>query len=240
MPRPGSTTNGSVGPWPYNFPRKMKGAPNPNLGRSFPVEVLSTEEVLALMRACSSRAPTGVRNRALIAVLYRAGLRCAEALALRPRDVDLVGGAVTVVSGKGGKYRVVGLDQGGADVIGLWVARRRELGLHGNSALFCTLHGAPVKSGYVRALLPRLAARAGIDKRVHAHGLRHTHAFELATEGTPMPIIQRQLGHTHLVTTARYLDHVAPAQVLDAMHGRVWNANGHADLTSAGGEHPAQ
>ena len=52
-----------------------------------------------------------------------------------------------------------------------------------------------MKSAYVRTLLPRLARKAGIDKRVHAHGLSHTHAFELAGEGTPLHVIQAQFGH---------------------------------------------
>ena len=72
-----------------------------NKGRRFPAELLSPEEVLALLRACSSRARTGIRNRALIAVLYRGGLRISEALALRPKDVDQAAGTVTVLHGKG-------------------------------------------------------------------------------------------------------------------------------------------
>jgi site-specific recombinase XerD len=57
---------------------------------------------------------------------------------------------------------------------------------------------------------PKLAAKAGVDKRVHPHGLRHAHAYELTMEGVEMPIIQRQLGHTSLATTDRYLNHIAP------------------------------
>lgn len=60
-----------------------------NKGQKYPAEVLRPEEVTALLRACSTRAPSGIRNRALIAVLYRGGLRLAEALALYPKDVDL-------------------------------------------------------------------------------------------------------------------------------------------------------
>lgn len=76
----------------------------------------------------------------------------------------------------------------------------------------------------MRTLLPRLAARAGVTKRVHPHGLRHTLAFELMMEGVPVPIIQRQLGHASLATTQRYLDHIAPKDVIEAMQARVWAA----------------
>ena len=72
-----------------------------NKGRRFPAELLRSEEIRALIRACSSRAPTGVRNRALIAVLYRGGLRISEALALLPKDVDSAQGTLTVLHGKG-------------------------------------------------------------------------------------------------------------------------------------------
>ncbi len=76
--------------------------------------------------------------------------------------------------------------------------------------------------GYFRALLPKLARQAGIAKRVHAHGLRHTHAFELMMEGVPMRIIQQQLGHVSLATTDRYLAHIAPREVIEAMRDRTW------------------
>jgi site-specific recombinase XerD len=67
-----------------------------------------------------------------------------------------------------------------------------------------------------------LARRAGIEKRVHAHGLRHTCAFELANEGTPLHLVQAVLGHSRLTTTARYIAHLNPKQVVDAMRGREW------------------
>src|SRR3954451_2272980 len=76
-----------------------------NKGRTYPVEVLTADEVRALLRACSRRAPTGVRHAALIVVLYRGGLRVAEALALHVRDVNAGAGTITVRHGKGDKRR---------------------------------------------------------------------------------------------------------------------------------------
>jgi len=73
--------------------------------------VLTEPEAIALIRACSTRAPTGVRNRALIAVLWRSGLRISEALALELRDVDLQAGSLRVRHGKGDKSRTVGVDE---------------------------------------------------------------------------------------------------------------------------------
>jgi len=128
------------------------------------------------MRACGRHAPTGLRNRALIALLYRAGLRINEALSLYPKDLDLTDGCIRVLNGKGGRSRTVGLNPGAAAIIERWLDVRSRLGLGGRHPVFCTLRGHPMAAAYVRVMLKRLAARAGIDKRVHARGLRHTHA----------------------------------------------------------------
>lgn len=191
--------------------------------RRFPVEVLTPEEAVSLIKTCSSKASTGIRNRALLTVLYRAGLRIAEALALRLKDVNLEAGTLTVLHGKGDRRRVVGLDAGAAAVLGQWLERRTALGLNGRHFVFCTLRGQPIETAYIRALMPRLARKAGIEKRVHAHGLRHTHAAELAREGTPLNLVQAQLGHSSLATTDRYLRHVAPEELVRAMKARSWS-----------------
>ncbi len=191
-----------------------------NKGRRYPAEILTPEEVRALVKACSNRAPTGVRNRALLVVLYRAGLRVSEALALAPKDVDRVAGTVTVLKGKGGKRRTVGLDPGAFAVLERWLERRAKLGINGRVPIFCTLKGERMATAYVRALMPRLGRKAGIEKRVHAHGLRHTHAAELAMEGKPVNLIQAQLGHASLAVTSTYLAHIAPAQLIEAMRSR--------------------
>ena len=199
-----------------------KGREAPNKGRTFPPEVLTEDEVKALIRACSNRAPTGVRNRALIVVMYRGGLRLGEALALKPKDIDPKRGTVAVLHGKGDRHRVVGLDPGAMAVTMRWMDRRKQLGMTGRSVLFCTLQGKPLKGSYVRTLLPRLAAKVGIEKRVHPHALRHTMAFEVMMEGTPVPLIQQQLGHASLATTQRYLQHIAPAELIATMQARQW------------------
>ena len=164
-----------------------------NKGRKLPPEPLSPDEVKALIRACSKRAATGIRNRALIVMLYRAGLRISEALALLPKDLDPANSTIRVLHGKGDHDRVVGLDAGAWAILQLWLDRRAAIGINGHSPGVLYPQGPPMKSAYVRTLLPRLARKAGIDKRVHAHGLRHTHAFELAGEGTPLHVIQAQL-----------------------------------------------
>src|SRR2546422_7618164 len=114
-------------------------------------------------------------------------------------------------------------DPGAFAVVERWLDKRAALGINGRAPLLCTLKGQPVASAYVRGLMPRLARRAGIEKRVHPHGLRHTHAAELAFEGAPMNLIQAQLGHSSLATTSRYLAHIAPAELVKAMQARTWS-----------------
>jgi site-specific recombinase XerD len=154
--------------------------------------------------------------------MYRAGLRVAEALALYPKDVDAAAGTVRVLHGKGDRARTVALDPEAFALLERWIDKRAALGLNGRSTLYCTLDGRPLKTAYIRALLPRLARRAGIEKRGHAQGLRHSFAAGLALEGVPMPIIQAALGHSSLATTSRYLAHIAPEQVIATLRARSW------------------
>jgi len=204
-------------------PGYRRGRAPANKGRTYPAEVLTPTEIRALLSRCSTTSSTGMRHRALITVMYRAGLRCSEALALRPKDVDLPAGSIAVLHGKGDRRRTVGIDPGALAIVEAWIVQRRTLDLPAEATLFCTLEGRPMRSGQVRTLLPRLARHAGIDKRVHPHGLRHTHAFELMMEGVPMPIIQQQLGHASLATTNTYLSHIAPKQVIDTIGEREWS-----------------
>jgi integrase len=199
-------------------PPRRRGA---NRGLRFPPEVLTRGEVMALMDACSKRGE-GIRNRALIAVLYRSGLRISEALALRPKDIDLDRGAIRVLHGKGDRARTVGIDEGGLGYVRSWLAWRTAHGLDGKYTVFCQCNGRRLEASYVRTMLPRLGRRAGIEKRVHAHGMRHTHAAEMRSEGIDIGIISKQLGHRSIATTARYLDHIAPYAVVEAVRGRLW------------------
>ena len=194
--------------------------PGGNRGQSFPAEVLSPAEVRALMDACREGA-LGDRNRALIALMYRAGLRVSEALALRPVDVDARAGTIRVLRGKGGKARTVGVDDTALRFLERWLAHRVKRSVPGER-LFCSLSGEPLEPASVRQILRRCAARAGIGKRVHPHGLRHTLAAELALEGVPVHVIQQTLGHSNVSVTSRYINHLAPHEVVAVARGREW------------------
>lgn len=188
--------------------------------RRFPAEILSPKDIGLLMDACGEGAWTAARNRALIAVLYRSGLRIGEAVALEPKDIDLDAGTIRVLRGKGGRARTVGIDPAWGEVVGAWLAVRARLGHGPRGAVFVSRGRAAMTPAHCRRLLAQFGRRAGIERRVHPHGLRHTHAAELREEGVDVGVISKQLGHRSIATTARYLDHIAPQDVILAISRR--------------------
>jgi integrase len=153
--------------------------------------------------AKSGPGPYADRLRGLIAILWRAGLRISEALALTESDLDPKTGSVLVRAGKGGKRRMVGMNDWGWEHVSRWTEHRIGLPI---GPLFCILAGPTRGRGWsateARGGLRRLAAQAGVRRRFAPHQLRHAHAIEMAHEGIPLPIIQRQLGHAHLGITS--------------------------------------
>ena len=195
-----------------------------NKGIKLPGEVLQADEVRALIAACG-RGPSGIRNAALIAAMFGAGLRVSEALALKPSDLDARNGTIAIKHGKGDKARIVAIDPSAQALIERWLERRKRLGLNGRQPLFCTISkgvnfGTSIDSSYVRRLLPRLAERAGVEKRVHPHALRHSLASALAMEGKPLPTITAQLGHSSTAVTDRYLAKIAPTELVTQIRDR--------------------
>ncbi len=188
----------------------------PNAGKRYPAEVLTPAEVASIIGACSTRARTGIRNRALLTLLYRSGLRVSESLALKPADVNLSTHGIRVLHGKGNKTTTRGFHPSADHALARWIDTRRQLGLR-NGTLFCTLGGGGLHPQYVRNLLHRLGEQAGVDKRVHPHALRHTFAFELEQAGTPVTVISKLLGHSSIAVTARYLDHLTNHQAVSAL-----------------------
>jgi integrase/recombinase XerD len=176
-------------------------------------ETLTPDECTALLSAFNLRYWAPRRNHALVSVMLASGLRCAEALALEwAPHIDLMSGRVWVENGKGGRDRIVWLPPHVLDVLGAW----RTSNAH--NLVFPTGAGARMLTCYVRAAIPRAARRAGIDKRVHPHLLRHTFATELYRRTRDIRIVQRALGHSSIAHTQIYT-HVSDNEVRDAMRG---------------------
>jgi site-specific recombinase XerD len=172
------------------------------------------------MRAAGDGAH-GARMRALIVLLWRARLRINEALTLTEHDLDARLGAILVRHGKGGRRREVGMDSWGWECLRPWLELRMRMPV---GPLLCVIdgrtRGRPWAADAARARLRRVAAKAGVRRRFAPHQLRHAHTVELAHEGVPLNVIQRQLGHTNLGVTSIYLQGIDNAEIIATVHAR--------------------
>lgn len=207
-------------------PGHARGRKPGNWGKTYPSEPLTTMEMRLLLAACAG-GYAGARDKALYTLLWRTGLRISEALDLLPKDVDLERGRLTVLHGKGNKRRVVGMDERTVAEVQKWMVKRAKLGVGRDQVVFCVIGkpttGKRMYSACVREQLRDCAKRAGIERRVAPHQLRHTFASELAAENVPINVISRLLGHSNSGTTARYIDHLNPQAAIDVARARTWD-----------------
>jgi len=191
-----------------------------NKGLRYPADPPTVEEIVAVMREVGTDRH-GARLRAAIVVLWRGGLRIQEALALAEGDLDPRRGSMLVRAGKGGRRREVGMDEWGFEQLRPWLSERERLPV---GPLFCVIdgptRGRPWSAAGVRVEFRGLAARAGVRRRFAPHQLRHAHALELAREGVPLNVIQRQLGHANLGTTSIYLQGIDTEEIIATVHAR--------------------
>ena len=205
---------------PVTMPGYHQGRPPKNKGLRFPADPPTVEEIVAVMSATGNGAD-GARLRALIIVLWRAGLRISEALDLAETDLDRSRGAVVVRAGKGGRRREVGMDRWAWGQLTSYLEIRAALPV---GALFCVIHGPTAgrrwEASAARRQLRRTAEAAGVRRRFAPHQLRHAHAIELAHEGVPLVVIQRQLGHCNLGVTSIYLQGIDSSEIIETVHSR--------------------
>jgi integrase/recombinase XerD len=166
---------------------------------------LSAGEAERLIEAASGTTPRRLRDRALVELLYGAGLRVSEAVGLDRSAVDLEGRLVRCV-GKGDKERLVPIGRHGADALRLYLARGRpHLDRQHRPELFLNAQGGPLTRAGAFLILRRLAATAGLEPdRVHPHLLRHSFATHLLEGGADLRSVQEMLGHADLATTELY------------------------------------
>jgi site-specific recombinase XerD len=167
--------------------------------------VLSPAETERLIDAATATGPRALRDRALVELLYGAGLRVSEAVGLERGGVDVEARIVRVV-GKGGKERLVPLGRPAAEAMRRYLALGRpHLDRRYRPELFLNARGGPLTRAGAFLILRRLAERAGLDpQRVHPHLLRHSFATHLLEGGADLRSVQEMLGHADLGTTERY------------------------------------
>jgi integrase/recombinase XerD len=176
----------------------------PRRGRRLP-RALSPAETERLIDAATGTTPRGLRDRALVELLYGAGLRVSEAVGLEKGGVDLDGRIVRVV-GKGGKERLVPLGRSAAEAARRYLALGRpHLDRRYRPELFLNARGGALTRAGAFFILRRLAGKAGLEpERVHPHLLRHSFATHLLEGGADLRSVQEMLGHADLGTTERY------------------------------------
>ncbi len=184
----------------------------PRFGRKLPV-VLTLDEVETLLNTPDRSSPEGLRDWAMMEVLYATGLRVTELVSILQREVDLNGGYVRVV-GKGSKQRFVPLGQVAIDAVREYEEQARGQlllnagGPGASPALFVTRRGGPITRQGFWKNIKRYTTEAGIEKSISPHKLRHSFATHLLERGADLRIVQALLGHADINTTQIYT-HVA-------------------------------
>jgi integrase/recombinase XerC len=164
---------------------------------------LEEREVGALLEAPDRSTSAGLRDRALLEVLYSAGTRAAETVGLNRRDVDLERG-VALVRGKGRKERLAPLGSHALSAVRAYLEDARRPRNRDDDALFLSLRGQRLTTRSLGRILDRCARTAGIRRRCTPHTLRHSFATHLLDRGADLRAVQELLGHAHLVTTQIY------------------------------------
>jgi integrase/recombinase XerD len=190
----------------------------PKTGLRLP-DVLSADEVASLLNAPDSNKPTGLRDAAMLELLYAAGLRVSELVSLKVQDVNLDAGFVRIL-GKGDKERVVPIGTWAKSKIMLFLetARLQMLKNAKSPYLFVARAGKPMTRQGFWKLLKKYATIAGITKKITPHSLRHSFATHLLEGGADLRSVQMMLGHVDISTTQIYT-HVARDR-LKQIHGK--------------------
>lgn len=179
----------------------------PRVKRSLP-ETLSVEEVSKILETPFPETPQGLRDRAMIETMYGSGLRVSELCSLEIQAIDFSEGILRV-RGKGSKERIVPVGRRAVEAIRAYLSesgRARLAKPRTGSALFISSWGKAISRKTFWVILQEQARRAGIEKKIHPHRLRHAFATHLLANGADLRVIQEMLGHADISTTQIYTD----------------------------------
>jgi integrase/recombinase XerC len=181
----------------------MLGVRGPRRERRLP-NFLTQEQIDTLIGAASGGKPNELRDRAMLELLYAAGLRVSEAVGLDVKDADLEGRALRVL-GKGSRERMVLMGIPAARAVERYLRDGRPGLVQGaQPALFVNRHGGRLSQRAVQLLVRKYALSAGIQRSVYPHLLRHTFATHLLEGGAEIRVVQTLLGHANVNTTQIY------------------------------------
>lgn len=184
----------------------------PKLEQRLPT-FLTEDEIVRLVEAPDIRTPNGMRDRAILELLYAAGLRLSEIVDLNVGDVDLNARQIRAW-GKGSKERMVLMGRPAAEALSRYVknGRNKLLGRKKTTALFLNRFGNRIARRRIEYIIKKYALQAGLDMRVYTHMLRHTFATHMLDGGADLRTVQELLGHAKLATTQVYT-HVSQNQI---------------------------
>jgi integrase/recombinase XerC len=207
--------------------------PAPRVPRPLP-QTMTVDEIFNLLDRIQGDDPAACRDRSILELLYAAGLRVSELVALDQDDIDLHARVVRVL-GKGGKERMVPFGKQAEQALRRWLERSGKLRKRSRCAraLFLNLRGGRLTDRSVRRILELRLREAAIHARLSPHALRHSFATHLLGAGADLRAIQELLGHSSLSTTQRYT-HVSTdslMKIYDKAHPRAHRAGKAGDKT---------
>ncbi|RLB07725.1 MAG: tyrosine recombinase XerC [Deltaproteobacteria bacterium] len=194
-------------------PAKMVATPK---GRKDLPHALTVDEVFRLLDTPDKTNPLGLRDWAILELLYSSGLRVAELTSLNMEDLDLAGGMVRVM-GKGGKERMLPIGSKAAEALRAYLAHRKRLAGKGERSpkpLFLNYRGGRLSARSVARMVKKYLQKGGVWKNISPHTFRHSFATHLLDAGADLRGIQELLGHASLSTTQRYT-HVSTARLME-------------------------
>jgi integrase/recombinase XerC len=199
----------------------LLGVRGPRKERRLPT-FLSSEEIATLIAAADSESPAGLRDRAMLELLYAAGLRVSEIVSLDVRDLDLDERSA-LVRGKGSRERVVVIGIPARKAVDRYLRQARPRLAQGPEvALFLNRSGDRISQRAIQLMVRRYALAAGLDRSVYPHLLRHTFATHLLDGGAELRVVQTLLGHSSVNTTQIYThvtDRAKRKTIEDALEG---------------------
>ena len=187
----------------------------PHIGLHLP-EVLTVEEINAMIGECDISDILGRRNRAMMELLYSCGLRVSELVNLQLDNI-YPDESYLMISGKGNKQRIVPISDTALHLLLSWITDDRptfDIQPKAENTVFLNRRGNALTRNMVFIIVRQLAELAGIDKTISPHTLRHSFATHLLEGGAPLNIIQQMLGHSSIATTEIYL-HVDRTRLRD-------------------------
>ncbi len=194
---------------------------SPSLWLTLP-RVLTIEEVESLLERPDLNKPQGVRDRAILEVMYGCGLRVSELISLELKDVRLAQGFL-ICRGKGNKERIVPVGKAAARWLEKYLREVRPLwDKKGSAVIFLTRSGKPFTRQGIWKILKTYGQEAGLKDKIHPHVLRHSFATHLLERGADLRAVQMLLGHSQITTTQIYT-HVSRErlkQIYDRFHPR--------------------